>query len=336
METLGIVVPAYKIIYFEQALKSIANQTCKNFTVYIGNDGSCEDFETIVRSYQREIPIVYKRYSENLGGRDLVAHWERCIDMVKDEKWIWLFSDDDIMEATCVENFYKSLTKNNNVDLLHFNISRINEQNNIIENCASFPAILKSEDFLTKRLQGSISSCVMEYVFRKDHFLNSQRFQNFDLGWGTDDATWIKLGMRKGIHTIPDSRVFWRKSRFNISPNNWDQAIISRKLNAQICFANWTMEMIKSHQLKLEKDRLKVLLKSWFLNSMKQSILFFTLRSSLSMLGAFYESIDEKAGYKLNAITLHSYKNYKTLVNLMKTSFLKINYLFHDENKRVS
>jgi glycosyltransferase involved in cell wall biosynthesis len=323
METLGIVVPAYKIIYFEQVLKSIANQTCKNFTVYIGNDGSCEDFETIVSSYQREIPIVYQRFSENLGSRDLVAHWERCIDMAKDEQWIWLFSDDDIMEATCVENFYKSLSENNNADVFHFNISRINEQNEIIDNCTLFPKILSSEDFLFGRLNGSLSSFVMEYIFRKDHFINNHRFENFDLAWGSDDATWIKLGIKRGIHTIENASVFWRKSRFNISPNKWNPTIVYRKLDAQIKFARWAIEKVDNGDINVKKDQLQHYLKVWFIASIKQSIRFFPLKKLTRIMEDFFIAIDEKSSHNAKIISLYNYKLYRFSVELIKTHLIK-------------
>jgi len=109
MNKLAIVIPAYKADYFEQALESIAGQTCTNFTLYIGDDASPHDLYAIVKDFESKINLHYKRYDENLGSKDLVAQWERCIDLVKDEKWIWLFSDDDLMAKHCVEEFYKSL-----------------------------------------------------------------------------------------------------------------------------------------------------------------------------------------------------------------------------------
>lgn len=85
MSELAIVIPAYKDMYFDKTLLSIANQTCKEFTVYIGNDASPHDLKSIVNLYKDQIDIVYKNFDENIGGKDLVAQWERCIDLVGDE-----------------------------------------------------------------------------------------------------------------------------------------------------------------------------------------------------------------------------------------------------------
>ena len=76
---MAIIIPAYKASFLRQTLESVAAQTCRDFRVYIGDDKSPEDLQTIVRAYADKMPIVYRRFDENLGGTDLVAHWERCI-----------------------------------------------------------------------------------------------------------------------------------------------------------------------------------------------------------------------------------------------------------------
>ena len=122
---LAIVIPAYKSTFLAAALDSIAAQTCQDFTLYIGDDCSPNNLEEIVDKYRDKINIVYKRFDTNLGGKDLVAQWERCIDTTQGEEWLWLFSDDDVMEKNCVEEFYKTINSNPNVGLIHFNVSGI-------------------------------------------------------------------------------------------------------------------------------------------------------------------------------------------------------------------
>ena len=99
---LAIVIPAYKSTFLAAALDSIAAQTCKDFILYIGDDCSPNNLGEIVDGYRDKINLVYKRFDTNLGGKDLVAQWERCIDMTQGEDWLWLFSDDDVMEKNCV------------------------------------------------------------------------------------------------------------------------------------------------------------------------------------------------------------------------------------------
>lgn len=87
---LAIVIPAYKACFFREVLDSLAKQSRRDFTVYIGDDASPDDLESIVSDYKDQLDIFYFRFEQNWGGRDLVAHWERCIEL-SDEPLIWLF-----------------------------------------------------------------------------------------------------------------------------------------------------------------------------------------------------------------------------------------------------
>ncbi len=321
MRNLAIVIPAYKLIYFEQVLESIAAQTCKDFILYIGNDGSPDDFEPLIKKYSSKIQIIYKYFEQNLGGSDLVAHWERCIDLTQNEEWIWLFSDDDKMGNNCVEEFYKTLSKNSNIDLFHFNIFKINEENKVIENCFMFPESFTSEEFLKGRLEGITSSFAIEYIFRKTHFLLSNRFQNFDLAWGSDDATWIKLSKKNGFRTIPNSKVFWRKSFFNISPNFKDKNTLCRKLNSQIDFGYWVLQENRKNNIQIESGQLKKLIETWFIESVKYALEFISFQGVKPILLKFYILLFEKRIPNKQFAFLVLYEKYWFLKKIKKILF---------------
>lgn len=288
MSRLAIVIPAFKNIYFDKTLLSIANQTCKEFTLYIGNDSSPFNLKTVVDSYKDRINIYYHEFEENLGRRDLVAHWERCIDLVRDEEWIWLFSDDDLMDPTCVENFYSVIDQNPMYDLFHFNVSQIDENDNIIKDLSFYPKVLTCEEYLNKRLEGNFYSFMVEYLFRKSLFIDVGRIENFDLAWCSDDATWIKLSARHGIYNIDNSRVYWRESRFNISPNNWDSEILKRKFYSQVKFARWICNYSKERKLKIDSALLGCKLKRLYFKTIKDRIKFISFKLLKRVLSEFY------------------------------------------------
>tara|TARA_B110000240_G_scaffold195891_1_gene246534 strand:+ start:1600 stop:2013 length:414 start_codon:yes stop_codon:yes gene_type:complete len=77
---LAIVIPYYKITFFEETIASLANQTNKNFKVYIGNDASPECPEALIEQYKDKFNFIYKKFETNLGSTSLVKQWERCID----------------------------------------------------------------------------------------------------------------------------------------------------------------------------------------------------------------------------------------------------------------
>lgn len=254
---LAIIIPAYKDTFLRQALDSIAAQTCHDFTLYIGDDCSPYDIGTIVNEYKDRINLVYKRFSTNLGGKDLVAQWERCIDMSQKEPYIWLFSDDDIMEEKCVEDFFILCEEIRDNYLVHFNVGVIDEFNDGVQSLQrQYPQKLSAKDYLDEKLQlngkKGLNSFVVEFVFPRSLYNKCGKFQNFDLAWGADFITWLKFaGESKGIYTInsAETHVLWRKSSQNISPDK-SKPMVLRKLYAIIDYTAYIKKWLKNHGYK--------------------------------------------------------------------------------------
>lgn len=243
---LAIVIPAYKSTFLKEALDSISHQTCKDFTLYIGDDCSPYDLEYIINDYKEQIDIVYKRFDTNLGGNDLVAQWERCIAMSHNEPYIWLFSDDDVMDKNCVEMFYEIIRQNPDAGLLHFNINKINDKSQIVSTFESWPKYCSTKEYIDGKLgtKGFISF-VIEFIVRRDIYTKCGGFENFDLAWGSDFISWVKFSdASNGIITIDNARVNWRESNENISPNKNPQ-IIYRKLKSVILYTKWISDFAK-------------------------------------------------------------------------------------------
>ena len=323
---LAIVIPAYKIDYLDKTLLSIARQTCKEFTVYIGDDASPYPLKYIIDKYRDKIRINYKYFDDNLGKNDLVAHWERCIDLIGDENWIWLFSDDDLMEQTCVEEFYNTVQKYSDFDLFHFNVRQIDENDKVTGHLSAYPEILSVEEFLIKRLKGGFRSYVVEYIFRKSIFYEKGRFENFDLAWCSDDATWIKLGHGKGIRTIEKSKIFWRRSSLNIT-SDVNQDILERKFNAEISFADWVIKQTQENKVGTDFSKINELLKRWFLSSIKSKINLLSFQQVRSYISRYY-LINNFKNCSDQMLFLFYFKNriYAYLKGMLKR-LLHLNYI---------
>lgn len=233
---LAIVIPAYKAVFFDDVLLSLSNQTCKQFNVYIGIDASNEDFETIISKYSAVLSITWKRFNTNLGGTDLVAQWERCIELTNGEPWIWLFSDDDIIGKRCVELLLNEIS--NDYDLYHFNVKRIDEKNNVVCEKTHFPIVWTGKDMFWAKQCDKIDSFVVEYIFSRKVYERTGGFQNFPMAWGSDIATWIKFAGDNGIKTVAGDFVYWRKSSENITPQkNRDMSI--KKILIETDYLDW-------------------------------------------------------------------------------------------------
>lgn len=245
MHKLAIIIPAYKATFLPAALDSIAVQTCKDFTLYVGDDCSPEPIGNIVEQYKDKIKLIYQRFDTNLGGKDLVAQWERCIAMSKDEPYIWLFSDDDVMEPNCVEQLLKQIeTTKGAYDLYHFDVNEINEEGIVQKIRPAYPKVLSAYDYYKGKNTGLFRSYVVENIFSRHIYEQSGGFKNFDLAWGSDVATWCIFCGNKGMCKVPEAHIRWRRSHQNITPDK-SRKTAERKLMAECNFLTWAYDYFK-------------------------------------------------------------------------------------------
>lgn len=79
MNKLAIVIPYYKIDFFEDTLISLSNQTNPKFTVYIGDDLSPHCPVNLISKYKDKLNIIYRKFEYNIGNVNLVGQWKRCV-----------------------------------------------------------------------------------------------------------------------------------------------------------------------------------------------------------------------------------------------------------------
>lgn len=215
---LSIIIPYYNFTYFNDCLKSLAEQTCKDFSVYIGDDNSPNNPVIIIDKYRHILNISYKRFEDNLGSRDLVKQWERCLQLNEDEEWIAILGDDDVMSANCVESFYNAITQleNKSIDVFRFSSQRIDQTGKVTSKVHEHPVYEKSKDFLLRRLHGKARSSLSEHIFRADK-IRQIGFKSFPLAWNSDVLAIIEFSCFGEIYTCNQSIVYFRHSGANIS-----------------------------------------------------------------------------------------------------------------------
>jgi glycosyltransferase involved in cell wall biosynthesis len=241
---LSVVIPAWKPQFLDETLRSLSDQTCKEFTVYVGDDCSPSELRTICRKWEHELDIRYHRFPSNLGQQNLTAHWERCIDLGAEE-WVWLFGDDDTIDPQCVEMLYREINEAAHpVDVYHFNIRIIDGSGRLVSIPPEFPPLLAATEFLHKTLKGEIISVAPDFVFRRANYQALGKFEHFLKAWCSDHATWIKLGSGHGIKTIGGPKVNWRNSGANISSEHSSDR--GAKLRAAISFLCWVNRFVAS------------------------------------------------------------------------------------------
>lgn len=214
---LAIVIPYYKITFFEETLESLQHQTNKEFRVYIGNDASPEDPKVLIESYQPSLDIKYKRYDTNVGSSSLVGQWDRCIDMTGKEEWVMILGDDDMLSENFVETFYKELPDfKDKTNLVRFASRIIDEKKNVTSEVFKHPKWEHPATAFFRRFKGETRSSLSEYIFKKDAYLK-YGFKDFPLAWHSDDCAWIDFSEGKDLYCINETEVLIRLSDESIS-----------------------------------------------------------------------------------------------------------------------
>ena len=270
LKKLAIVIPAYKARFLPETLESIAQQSDKRFTVYVGDDASPDNIKQICDEFTDRFDLVYTRFNENLGHKSLVAQWNRCIEL-SSEPWIWLFCDDDVMEPGCVEMFYKTVDREKNkFRVLRFNTLTINDDGEVININPPHPLTESGSQFIYHRLKSQRLSYVSEYIFSRKSYAENKGMIDFPIAWCSDEASWLAFSKNGEILTIQGVYVLWRRGAYNITPSGAKYQTM--RVEAAYRFVRWLDDYLKENKIEnkyLTKDTINNLSKHWFLNQVR-------------------------------------------------------------------
>lgn len=215
---LAIVIPYYKLTFFEVTLQSLASQTNQQFKVYIGDDGSPEDPIDLLKKYKGKFDFVYHRFEENLGGISLTEQWERCVALSRDEEWIMILGDDDVLGENLVDIFYVNLPEieREKINVVRFATEIVDEKGKTISDIYRHPIKESTTGFLIKKFSKQTRSSLSEYVFNKK-VLVKKSFRNFPLAWHSDDMAILEFSNFDNCYSINEGIMSVRVSTLNIT-----------------------------------------------------------------------------------------------------------------------
>ena len=223
---LAIVIPYYKIDFFKETLDSLANQTNKNFKVYIGNDASPNNPCALLSKYTNDFDFEYFEFHENLGGKSLVNQWHRCIDLAQEEEWLMILCDDDTISENYIEAFYNTIDEINNskTAVIRYASQVIDGNNNSLSNVINHPKMENAVDFLFRKLKGGTRSTLSEYIFKQKIVLKI-KFKNLPLAWYADLLGVLEFSLFGTIYTINEALLKFRLSGINITSKTDDHVL---------------------------------------------------------------------------------------------------------------
>jgi len=248
---LAIIIPYIKLFFFEETLRSLANQTDKRFNVYIGDDCSPENCSEVVAKYSNSLSIKYHKFENNLGSHSLVSQWMRCYSLIGDEEWVMFLGDDDLLSENCVEEFYKCLPE---VELLNINIIRyssiiINETSTFISHHYKFPLVERTTTAYINKAKRKSRASLTEHIFKCIAF-EKVGFIDMPEAWHSDDLIILEISNYNTIYTINSATAYIRYSNLSVSGN---QSNVEGKYKATLTFLRFLIGFKMEYFSKRER-----------------------------------------------------------------------------------
>jgi glycosyltransferase involved in cell wall biosynthesis len=264
---LSIVIPYYKLAYFEETLQSLSIQTNQKFNIYIGDDASPESPSEVLSKYKGKLNLNYKRFDQNIGATSLTKQWERCLLMTKNEDWVMILGDDDVLGENVVNEFYNSIEKitKNNCNVIRFATQKIDNDSKIISDVYLHPEVEKSTSFLTRLYTEWSRSSLSEYIFNKKSLLQ-KGIIDFPVAWHSDIVLVLEISDFKEVYSINNVLVYVRVSKDSISGSS---SFIKQKAKADADFAQYLINNLK----RFSKEEQKIVvarIEKMALNNRKQ------------------------------------------------------------------
>ncbi|MEN2489820.1 glycosyltransferase [Flavobacterium sp. B11] len=253
---IAIVIPYYKLEFFDKTLESLKKQIDKRFKVYIGNDSSPENPVLLLEKYKNDFSFKYHHFEQNLGGISLVKQWERCLNLVENEEWIMILGDDDVLNENVVASFYRNLEdiNKNEINVVRFATTVINEKEETISQKYKHPVLESGQDFLTRKFSKRTRSSLSEYVFKRNRIENI-KFKELPLAWHSDDLAVLEFSIPNFIYSINEAQVLVRVSNLSITGDS------SSKNQKNWATFEFCEILFKDHTLLFTKLQKKIILK---------------------------------------------------------------------------
>lgn len=235
----SVLLPAFKLTYLREAIDSVLAQSFRDFELIIVNDRSPEDIAGLVATYS-DNRISYFENEFNLGSKNLVYAWNRCVELANREYGI-IFSDDDILHERFLEEISLLIAKYPAHDLFYTRPAVIDKNGALLRLTTSSPEWEDVYDFIWHRVSGKRDLFAQNFVFRLSALKSIGGFVDFPMAWASDDATWFLLSKSKGVVASSKALVYWRWSEINIS----NTGNFKHRLEAVKPFQEWCHNFVE-------------------------------------------------------------------------------------------
>jgi len=197
------------------------------------------------------IRVRYYQNTQNLGGKDLIAAWNKAMEYATGEFSV-LASDDDIYHPDYLKELIALSEKYPNVDVFHCREVVINADGSwrrVGDPRAEYETGI---EMLYHRGVKRLQQTAPDFMFRTEALRAIGGFVWTQKAWYSDDATWMRLSRDNGAVCAPKVLFYWRASGTNITTLCTDSI---EKLKAHEVFRTWVHQLIEEERPQNELDR---------------------------------------------------------------------------------
>jgi len=211
MPKISVIIPAYNVEkYIEKNLKSLKDQTFKDFEAIIINDGSTDNTEKIIKEVLQDTKFQWKLINQENQG--VSATRNRGIIESKGE-YISFLDSDDYYHPTFLEKMYNK-GKEKNYDVVFCNYALVTEKGKIIsirkQPTEFIDVSLDGKKVLELVLENKLSICTASYICKKDIIIHNKILYTKGSLLGEDQEFWMKvLFHAESVNNVPETLVYY-------------------------------------------------------------------------------------------------------------------------------
>lgn len=199
--------------YIEETIKSVIEQTYKNWEMLIIDDCSTDNTEQIVEKYQKIYPnIIYKKLQKNSG---VAIARNTALKMAKGRYMAFLDSD-DLWSKEKLEKQIKFM-QDNNYYFTYTNYEEIDENSNLLGKRITGPKKITKVGMYNYCWPGCLT---VMYDSEKVGLIQIE-----DIKKNNDYAMWLKVSKKANCYLLNENLARYRKRKGSISNHTYKELI---------------------------------------------------------------------------------------------------------------
>lgn len=213
-DLVSIITPTYNCgKYIEETIKSVINQTHKNWEMIIIDDCSTDNTKSIVEEYQKKYPNIKYHILENNSGAAVARNM--AIKMAKG-KFIAFLDSDDLWDKEKLEKQINFM-KQNDYNFTYTNYIEVDERGNPKGKKVTGPKKITKRGMFNYCWPGCLT---VIYNAEKVGLIQIE-----DIKKNNDYAIWLKVCKKSNCYLLDEELAMYRKRNGSISNHNYMKLI---------------------------------------------------------------------------------------------------------------